>query len=148
VLDDYPGGNIGGVLAENRAAVLVRAAEDVRTRSGPWFLDGGRLDHDYNAWSGAELEAAGDGRIKVSNAHAWTALSSCITTTLSRYLSLPDELNYLLSLLTSDVSISCIPWRQVPMSQTSAVYRNRFAHVFANLNLDPNLYLLSYADQV
>lgn len=59
-------------MAENRAAVLVRAAEDVRTGSGPWFLDGGRLDHDYNAWGGAELEAAGDGRIKVSNAHAWT----------------------------------------------------------------------------
>ncbi len=108
-------------MAENRAAVLVRAAEDVRTGSGPWFLDGGRLDHDYNAWGGAELEAAGDGHIKVSNAHAWTASSSCITTTLTRYLSLPDGLNYLLSLLTSDVSISCIPWRQVPMSQTSAV---------------------------
>ena len=50
-------------MAENRAAVLVRAAEDVRTGSGPWFLDGGRLDHDYNAWGGAELEAAGDGQI-------------------------------------------------------------------------------------
>lgn len=108
-------------MAENRAAVLVRAAEDVRTGSGPWFLDGGRLDHDYNAWGGAELEAAGDGHIKVSNAHAWTASSSCITTLLTHYLSLPDGLNYLLSLLTSDVSISCIPWRQVPMSQTSAV---------------------------
>ena len=128
-------------MAENRAAVLVRAAEDVRTGSGPWFLDGGRLDHDYNAWGGAELEAAGDGRIKVSNAHAWTE-HRLFLYHHPHPLSLPDELNYLLSLLTSDVSISCIPWRQVPMSKTSAVYKNRFAHLFphpGNLNSESHL---------
>jgi hypothetical protein len=42
----------------------------------------------------------GDGRTKVSNAYAWTRPSCCITTTLTRRLSPPDELNYLLSLLT------------------------------------------------
>lgn len=45
----------------------------------------------------------GEVHIKVSKAYAWTAPFSCITTPASPgFFSLPDELNYLLSLLTPD----------------------------------------------
>ena len=44
----------------------------------------------------------GDGHIKVSKAYAWTAPFSCFTTPPRCFLSLPDKLNYLLSLLTLD----------------------------------------------
>jgi hypothetical protein len=45
----------------------------------------------------------GEVHIKVSKAYAWTAPFSCITTPPSPgFFSLPDELNYLLSLLTPD----------------------------------------------